>query len=62
LKLKKKVEVEEKKVEQKVEEKKFQQELDLLKSMGFVNETLNLHLLTKFNGKVEKVVEILLKF
>jgi len=50
------------KKKKKVEESKFQKELDLLKSMGFINETLNSHLLNKFNGKVEKVVEILLKF
>jgi len=40
---------------------KFNKELELLKSMGFANEILNLHLLYKFNGKVEKVVEMLLK-
>jgi len=59
---------EEKKEEVKVEEKKqdniedkFSQELNLLKNMGFSNEILNLHLLYKFGGKIEKVVEMLLK-
>jgi hypothetical protein len=52
---------EEKKPEEKVEEK-YQKECETLNSMGFNNNVLNLHLLNKFNGRVEKVIEMLLKF
>jgi len=58
------VEIKKEEAEKKEEDiigEKFNQELELLKSMGFANEILNLHLLYKFNGKVEKVVEMLLK-
>jgi len=57
LKLKKK-----KKVEETVrEEIKFQKEKETLRAMGFDNEIQNGNLLEKYHGKLDKVVEILLK-
>jgi len=62
----KKIEIKEeekKKVEEKkIEEiKTFEKEIELIKSMGFSNEILIKHLIEKYNGRVEKVIEILLK-
>jgi len=60
------IKIEEKKVQEiKIEEKKvqhgFEKQLELLKSMGFINEVLNLHLLKSHNGNLEKIVPLLLK-
>jgi len=39
----------------------FAKQIELLKSMGFVNEVLNIHLLKTHNGNLEKIVPLLLK-
>jgi len=38
----------------------FKEQLELLKSMGFENESLNTYLLNKFQGNIQKVVGELL--
>jgi len=58
----KKEEIKKEEIKEYSNEDKFKNEIELLKSMGFNNEILNIHLLYKFNGNLEKVVEILLKF
>jgi len=47
----------------KVEEEKkdeFIEERKLLKDMGFENDTMNLYLLKKFNGNIQKIVKELI--
>jgi hypothetical protein len=55
------MEEKEEKIEKEKPENKYENEIEYLKNMGFVNSSLNLLLLKKYNGKIELVVEQLLK-